>query len=130
MNDDGFGKVSAFIAATAAINTTSAITKKHDPTPVLFASAGLYVLLLVLGYFAGWKWVTPFAGIIFLVSVLSNAFPLIAGIMNLVQGIQLQHASNVSYKATVASTPQANTQAYSQPRSYSSAPAAGRTGIN
>ena len=94
MNDNGFGTVSAFLAGTAAINSVSAISKKHDPTPVLFASAGLYVLLVVLGYFAGWKWVQPFAGIIFLISVLSNAFPLIAGIMNLVQGVQLQHTQN------------------------------------
>lgn len=94
MNDDGFGTVSAFIAGTAAINSVAAVSKKHDPTPVLFASASLYVLLVVLGYFAGWSWVKPFAGIIFLVSVLANAFPLIAGIIKLVQGIQVQHVSN------------------------------------
>lgn len=94
MNDNGFETVSAFMAGTATINAISAVSKKHDPTAVLFASAGLYVLLIVLGFFTRWEWVKPFAGIIFLISVLSNAFPLIAGIIGLVQGLQVKAAQN------------------------------------
>jgi polyferredoxin len=99
MNDDGFSVVTAFMAATATINAVSAVSKKHDPTPLLFASAGLYVLLLVIGLFTRWEWVKPFAGIIFLIAVLSNAFPLIASIISLVQGLQLQSAKNTQAKS-------------------------------
>lgn len=99
MNDDGFGTVTAFMAGTATINAISAVSKKHDPSPLLFASAGLYVLLLVIGLFTRWEWVKPFAGIIFLISVLSNAFPLIASILSLVQGLQLQSAKNTQAKS-------------------------------
>lgn len=99
MNDDGFGQVSAYLAGTAAINTVAAISKKHDPTPVLFASAALYVLLIVIGFFTRWEWVKPFAGIIFLVSVLGNAMPLVASVIKLVNGLQLQSTKNSQAKA-------------------------------
>lgn len=98
MSDDGFATVTAFMAGTATINAVSAISKKHDPSPLLFASAGLYVLLLIIGLFTRWEWVKPFAGIIFLISVLSNAFPLIASILSLVQGLQVQSAKNAKAK--------------------------------
>jgi Co/Zn/Cd efflux system component len=94
MDNNGFGTVTAFMAGAASINAVAAISKKHSPAPILFAAAGLYTLLVLIGYFTRWEWVKPFAGIIFLLSVLSNAFPLIAGILNLVQGVQLQSAKN------------------------------------
>lgn len=99
MNNNGFGTVSAYLAGTAAINATAAISKKHDPTPVLFASAALYVLLIVIGLFTRWEWVKPFAGIIFLISVLANAMPLVANVIKLVNGLQLQSAKNAQTNA-------------------------------
>lgn len=99
MNDDGFGTVTAFMVGTATINTISAVSKKHDPTPVLFASAGLYVLFLIIGLFTRWEWVKPFAGIVFLLAILSNAFPLLAGVVNLVNGLQVQSAASAQSKA-------------------------------
>lgn len=91
---DGFGTVTAFMAATATINSVSAISKKADPTPILFATGGLYVLLLVIGLFTRWEVVKPFAGIIFLLAVLSNAFPLINGLIGIVQSSQTKAAQS------------------------------------
>lgn len=99
MNDNGFGTVTAFMAGTATINAVSAISKKHDPTPVLFASGALYCLFLIIGLFTRWEWVKPFAGIVFLIAVLSNAFPLLTGIMGLVQGLQVKGAASAQNKS-------------------------------
>lgn len=99
MNDDGFSQVSAYMAGTAAINAVAAISKKHDPTPILFASAALYTLLIVIGFFTRWEWVKPFAGIIFLVSVLGNAMPLVANIISLINGLQVRSAKNAQTTA-------------------------------
>lgn len=88
------GTVTAAFAVTAAVSAYYQISKKHDPFPVLMASALGYGATAMVGQFLDWQLAATIAAVICLGVVIYRGRTIIDGFTSLINSKPATGSSN------------------------------------